>query len=132
MAILNFVAGGTIHPCRFVKLTGANQIGQATGATDVPIGVSYEGTRSFPSQESTPPAATTNDPLAVYSVGEQCLVEAGGTITVGDLLESDSSGKAVAIGTTGTRHYAALALESGVAGERIRCLVLPPVKVKLS
>jgi len=130
MAILNFVATSTaaIYPSRFVKLSAANEVIHATAATDVPVGISHEGTKSFDSNV----AAAAKEPIAVYSVGEICLVEAGGTISAGDLLEAGNAGTAVPLGSTGTRHYAAIALEGGAIGERIRCLVLPPVKVKLS
>ncbi len=128
MAILSFRASANISPSRFVKVSGAKTVAQ-TGANEEILGVAQEGSNKAPLQDlvSTVYAAETGQSLSVYSEGELCLVEAGGTINAGNLLESDANGKAVAATLTGTtiRNYGAVALEGGAAGDKILCLVLP-------
>lgn len=133
MAILSFRASANISPSRFVTLSGAKTVAQA-GANQEIIGVSQEGSNKAPLQDyvSTVYAAETGQSLEVYSEGEVCLVEAGGTIAAGNLLEADANGKAVAMTTTGTvvRNYGAIALEGGAAGDKILCLVTPLRKTR--
>lgn len=126
----NFVAGGTIAPCRFVSMT-------ATGATaadftvfqstagavaegDVVIGVSQEGTDSFSSAN----AAVAGEQLQIHGPGEIALVECGGNVTAGAALKSDANGKAVAT-TTDKDRRAGIALQAGASGTKIQVLVIP-------
>jgi hypothetical protein len=134
MAILSFRAGGNIPPSRFVTLTNDGRVTQAGDNQEI-IGVAFEGTQKAPLQDyvSTLYAAETGQPVAVYSVGELCLVEAGGSITAGNLLKSDTQGRAVPIATSGTtiQNYGAVALDSATAaGQKIRVLVIPFGKVR--
>ncbi|HOV61674.1 MAG TPA: DUF2190 family protein [Candidatus Hydrogenedentes bacterium] len=133
MAILSFKASANISPSRFVTLSGAKTVAQAGDNGEI-IGVAQEGSNKAPLQDmvSTVYAAETGQSLEVYSAGEVCLVEAGGTITAGNLLKSDSQGRAVAIATSGTtiQNYGAVALEGGATGEKILCLVVPLNKVR--
>ena len=80
MAILSFKASGNISPSRFVTLSGENTVAQAGDNADI-IGVAQEGSNKAPLQDfvSTVYAAETGQPIAVYSTGELCLVEAGGS-----------------------------------------------------
>lgn len=133
MAILSFKASANITPSRFVTLSGAKTVAQAGDNGEI-IGVAQEGSNKAPLQDmvSTVYAAETGQSLEVYSTGEVCLVEAGGTINAGNLLKSDSQGRAVAIATSGTtiQNYGAIALEGGATGEKILCLVVPLGKVR--
>lgn len=134
MAILSFRASGNISPSRFVTLSGNKTVAQAGDNQEI-IGVAQEGSNRAPLQDyvSTVYAAQAGEQLEVYSVGELCLVEAGGAITAGQLLKSDSQGRAVPVATTGTviQNYGAVALESATAaGEKILCLVTPLLKVR--
>jgi hypothetical protein len=134
MAVLSFRAGGNILPSRFVKLTSAAMVTQA-GDNEEIIGVAFEGTQKAPLRDyvSTPYAAEPGQSVAVYSTGEVCLVEAGTTISAGNLLKSDSQGRAIPIATSGTviQNYGAVALDAATAaGEKVRVLVLPFGKVR--
>lgn len=135
MAILTFRAADNTMPSRFVSLVsgGTNSAAESSDNAEI-IGVSQEGTRSFPQQSVMGElAATTDETFACYSVGEVCLVVAGAAFNVGTLLKSDSDGRAVPIATTGTtiQNYGAVALEQATAaGQKIRCLVVPFGKVR--
>jgi hypothetical protein len=134
MAILSFRAGGNIIPSRFVTLTNNATVTQAGDNQEI-VGVAFEGTQKAPLQDyvSTLYAAETGQSVAVYSVGEVCLVEAGGSISAGNLLKSDSQGRAVPIATSGTtiQNYGAVALDGATAaGQKIRVLVIPFGKVR--
>ena len=134
MAILSFRASANISPSRFVKISGEHTVA-AAGDNEEIIGVAQEGSNKAPLADyvSTVYAAEKDQQLSVYSVGEICLVEAGGTISAGQLLKSDSQGRAVAIATSGTtiQNYGAIALQAATAaGQKIRVLVVPLGKVR--
>ena len=89
----------------------ANQVAIAAAATDKPVGTL-----------AVPPAAA-NDPCGVR-VGGRGKVILGGTVVLGDLLASDSAGKAVA--TTSAGDYTiGKALQGGVAGAVIEYHAAP-------
>ena len=119
----SFKAGGDIAPSRFVKGGSSDfTVVQAT-ANALVLGISFEGTQEPPIPGySTPLAASDGEQLKVYGEGEECLVEAGGTIAAFGEVKSDANGKAVAVATTGTtvQEIAAVALEGGASGELIR------------
>jgi hypothetical protein len=108
--------------------TTADDQGLEADANDVLIGISYEGGKHAPLSDlvSSNPHAESGDPIGLYGDGEQCLLELGGTVVRGGRLKSDADGKGVAVATTGTtiQQYGAIALESGVSGEKIRVFVL--------
>ena len=128
----NFVAGGTIAPCRFVSMTanGATPadrtVFQATaGAStegDHVTGVSQEGTRRF---DDAANAALAGDPIRVHGPGDAALLELGsGGATAGVLLKSDANGKGIAV-TTDEDRVGAQALEGGAANTKVLVKVLP-------
>jgi hypothetical protein len=128
----NFVAGGTIAPCRFVSMTATgatpadHTVFQATAGAgtegDQVDGISQEGTRAF---DNSTQAATATDHLKVYGPGDVCLLELGsGGCNAGALLKSDASGKGIAI-TTDQDRVGARALQAGAAGTKVRVQVLP-------
>jgi len=124
------MANGDIYPCRFVKLdTSGDHYGiQATANSQI-IGVSMEGSNYPPLSDivTTVYAAQQGDYYKLYGDGEQCLVEAGTSIAMGDRLKSDANGRAVPIATTGTTNQnmggVALAAASAL-GEKIPIQVL--------
>lgn len=117
------VAGGTINPCCFVKLsTSANNTVLAAGAGDFPIGISQTGSRQSPNYNTTY-AAASGDMLDVHPPGDICLLKIGtGGCTAGDALKSDASGNGVT-GTLGTDKCGAIALETAAAGEFANVMV---------
>jgi hypothetical protein len=122
------VAGGTINPCRFVKMsTAADDRCLEADANEDVIGVSYEGGKYAPLSDlvTTNPHAIAGDPVGLYGDGDQCLLELGADAVRGNKLKSDADGKGVPIATTGTtlQRYGAMALESGKSGEKIRVFV---------
>lgn len=121
-----FMANGNIYPCRFVKLdTTADHKVLQSGAGDLSIGISQEGTNQAPIPEaSTQYAAAAGQALKVYGVGERCKLEIGsGGCTAGDLLKPDADGKGVAV--TAGNTYGAVALTTSAAGELAEVVVTP-------
>ena len=115
------IAGGTILPFRFVKpSTSADDTGlQAAEATTAILGVTDGSTRRFDSGNH----AETGDPITLQGGSDgTVLVEAGGNITRGSLVQSDSSGKAVVAVTTpaGLYYQGYVALQSAASGTIIR------------
>lgn len=123
----SYVAGGDIAPSRFVKAGSTDfEVLQATANAQI-LGIAQEGTREAPIPSvSTNLAASDTETLSVYGLTEECLLELGGTVTVGARLKSDANGKGVAAATTGTtaQEYGAIALEGGASGELIRVQVI--------
>jgi len=123
------VAGGTIYPCRFVKFsTAADDRGLQATANDKLIGISYPNGKYSPLSDlvTDNPHAAAADPIQLLGDGEQGLLELGDTVTRGDKLKSDADGKGESVATSGTtlQQYGAIALESGVSGDKIRVFVL--------
>lgn len=124
----NLRAGGTIRPCRFVKISG-NNIGSEADANERVIGISYQSGKYAPLNDlvtTNPHTDSTEDLIQLYGPGDICLLEYGGTVTANDRLKSDADGKGVAIATSGTtiQHFGAVALEGGSSGEKRRVFVL--------
>lgn len=92
-----------------VKFTAARKVNIAAGAT-TPVFV----------LQNKPDAA--DDAAELAMPGSTTKVKLGGTVTYGDKLTSDGSGKAITT-TTNTNHVAGIALESGVADDLIEMLV---------
>lgn len=103
---LSFTAGGAIASNRFVKF-GANDRAmlQSAAATDAIIGISDL-------------AAAANETVDVCMSGIFPVVY-GGTVTRGDLLTSDSTGRAItAAPSAGVNHrIGGVAMVSGVVGD---------------
>lgn len=112
------IAGGTIAPFRFVKVsTAADDTGlQAAEATTTILGVS-DGSTNGPTSANH---AVSGDPINLQG-GDVVLVQCSGNITRGALVESDANGKAqTATTTTGARFHGYVALQSGADGLIIR------------
>lgn len=112
------IAGGTILPYRFVRpSTAADDTGLQSAAITTPVlGVTDGSTKAFNSANH----AETGDPITLQG-GDVVLVEAGGNITRGAMVESDSDGKAItATTTTGLNYQGYVALQSAASGTIIR------------
>lgn len=126
---MSFLASGNISPSRFVKQDTSNEgyVSQA-GAGERAIGVSQSGTRQPPiSGLDDGYAATQNTaPLTVFTATDECDLEAGGAITNGDYLKSDSSGRGVTA-SSADDIYCAIALRAATtAGQLVRVRVTGP------
>ena len=115
--IPNLVASGDINPFRFVELSGAFQGAQANAASDNILGATDGSVRRFDASLN----AISGDQISLQSTNT-IQIEAGGNITAGNLLTSDSVGRAVAGASTNVCYY--IALEGGASGEIIRAFRL--------
>ena len=123
------VAGGTIMPCRFVKMSAAaDDRGLQAEDNDPLIGVSYDSGRLPPLQDIVVvnPHAVVGDPIGLYGDGDQCLLELGDDVVRGNKLKADANGCGVPVAVAGNvlQQYGAIALESGAAGEKVRVFIL--------
>ncbi len=145
-----FKAGGTIAPSRFVVADASadHQViepGSASlvfnSATIAPsyctiLGVSQVGMKRTPglAGSDVTVAAASGDVIQVYSLGDICPVQAGGTIIRGDLVgvNSGTDGKAVSItftaGTFAGKAVGGIALESATTGQLFLIQVLNTVR----
>jgi hypothetical protein len=113
----NFIASGNINPFRFVEINTSTAFTgqQANAASDNVLGVTDGSVRRFDASVH----AAAGDPITLQP-SNTVQVEAGDAIsTIGTLLTSDSSGRAVAGVSTNVCYYMALET-AGAAGEIIR------------
>ncbi len=95
---------------RFVKVTGAHQVGLSTNASnEQTIGV----------MQNKPQVVGQAVTVAIHGI---TMVECGGTIAAGAVIKADSNGRAVA-GVAGTDKSLAIALGSGASGTLIPALL---------
>lgn len=123
-------ASGNISPSRFVKLTTTadGEVTQA-GAGEQIYGISQKTTRRTPyGALDDGYAAIAGENVGVHGIGEECLLEAGGTVAPGDRLKSDASGKGVAT-TTNLDEWGAICLQAGTAGKLVRVEPRPGMQV---
>jgi len=115
------IAGGTILPYRFVvSSAAADDTGlQASNATAGVVGVS-DGSTNGPLSGNH---AVSGQPITLQGGADgTVLVEAGGNITRGSMVQSDSDGKAVVAATSpaGLYYQGFIALQSAASGTIIR------------
>lgn len=111
---LGFVAAATVNAYRIVKFdTTDNTVIQGAAATDTTIGINQ-----------SPQAALVGQQVAVALQGIG-LVELGGTVVRGDLLSTDSVGRAVASLAAPTDRVIGVALASGGSGAVIPVSISP-------
>lgn len=125
MAHASFIAAGNIAPSRFVKqtTTADHKVSQA-GAGEALIGIAQKGSRNTPySTLDDGFAAIAGEDLLVFQPGDTAPLELGGTVTVGDYLKSDASGKGVTASADG-EHYGARALEAGTSGKIVEVFIV--------
>lgn len=95
---------------RFVRLTGDHTAGLYTNTNgEIPVGV----------LQNKPQVV---DMAATVAVSGISLVEAGGTVTAGDVITPDATGRAT---TGGTGSPAGVAIYGGAVGELIPVLIRP-------
>ena len=114
------IAGGNIRPSRFVNMFRSSHCILQCGNNIPVVGVSHEkARREF--------FATEGEELEVYDEGAgDILLKLGGPVQPGNRLRSDAEGRGVAIELPGfpvAQHYGAIALENGVAGDKIHVFV---------
>jgi hypothetical protein len=125
MPLYPVVAGGNIHPSRILVASAVqpNQVLEASNATTQPVGISQKGTWKTPLQGFDDGlAAVAGGNLHIYSNGDTCPLEIGGTVTQGDILMSDGSGRGIT--ATTTNWGIAKASKSAVLGDIIEVQVL--------
>lgn len=122
---ISFLAAGTIAPCRFVTpATTDPQTVTQSGSGEKPCGISQEGQKGAPgiTGSDAAVAAASGDQLHVYGLGNDCLLEYGGTVDEGDYLKPDASGKGVAASTG--NFYGARAIQAGTSGTKGKVQVI--------
>ncbi len=123
------IAAGDILPFRFVQPTTSEDFGGTQAGTNTQIiGVAGEETKFAPLSDlvTTNNHAEDGDPVNLRGPGEEAMVEAGGTFSAGDLLKSDSVGRAVAAivtGGTARQHIGGRAQQAAVIGDLVRISV---------
>jgi len=118
---MQVTAGGTVRPCRFVKVsTAADNTVLEADANEAIIGVSSQATQDAPLSGNDGNAATTGDQLHIHPIGTRCLLRIGsGGCTRGGELKSDGDGNGVAVATSGTtvQQIGAISLQSAIEGD---------------
>ena len=118
-------AGGDILPSRFIKISADYTAVAATTGSDLCFGISHDSTKAAPADGlASDKHAEDGDHVSYYKLGDSCLLELGGTVAAGGLIEPSTAG--VGVAATGAGDLAgAVALEGGVSGELIRVQILP-------
>lgn len=108
MPMGSFVANGNCVPSRFAKFdqtAGAEgKVINSTNCSDKLYGIFGEGTRYPPGFGNLDDGfhAIAGENARVYVDDEECWLEAGGVITAGDRLTSDTVARGVTIGGSNT------------------------------
>lgn len=126
----NYVAGGTIPPRRFVRLSTSAERTILLGTDSAPIlGVGPRDVKYPPGTVGSDDtiALVSGDPGVVYGPGEIALVTAGsGGVTKGAVVGSDSVGLGIILTST-TMWAGGRALTAADAGGDFFCLINPSV-----
>ena len=111
---MGYVANATVNAYRIVKFDGTTgRVIQGAAATDTTIGINQ-----------SPQLALVNQEVMVQHLGLG-KVELGGTVAAGDLLSSDSVGRAVTSLAAPTDRVIGVALGAGGTGTVISVLIVP-------
>lgn len=125
----SMMAGGNVAPSRFVKLdTTYPGYVTAAGAGDRPYGVSQPGTRQPPIEGLDDGYAGVQgvNSIEVFTAEDQCWLEVGAAVSVGDYLKPSTNGVGITASADGDI-YGAIALAPATAsGQLIRVRVLAP------
>ena len=106
----SLVAGGTIAPYRFVKVSGRNTGVQCTAITETMVGVTDGSTLAFNSADHAVSGGVIN-----LQGGEVVLIEASAAISAGALVGTSANGRAVTAATTAKVYGVALEPAAGAA-----------------
>lgn len=126
---ISYVAGGTIAPSRFVKLSQAAAwtVLQADSGNGI-LGVMQEGQRNAPGLpgSDTTIAAIAGDAgtFNIYQAGDKCRIELLVAVGAGQALKASTGGKAIAH-TSGSADIGGFAMTDGATGDFIEMLVMP-------
>ena len=115
-------ASGDINVSRFVKKSGAYKVDEVAAVTDIPIGISAEGSHDTPIPGASALAAVDGDPIRVYGEEDNCLLEAGGVVADGAFVKPDSTGRGVAAGAD-EKFYAYAERGATAAGEKMQVVL---------
>lgn len=119
-------ANGNITPMTFICLVGgSNDLAVIATGTTVPIwGISARGVRNAPlALLDDGYLAILNQAFACFGPGDgACRLIAGGTVSAGQLLTSDSTGRGIAATAGSSQYVGAVALINGVVGDEIEVL----------
>lgn len=127
----SFMPNGNIIPSRFVKQDTSTLGGYVlqAGASDTPIGVSQPGTHQPPIpglDDGFAGIQNVGMPIEVFMSGDECWLEIGAAVTLGDFLKPSTNGVAITASADGDI-YGAIALQSGTAsGQLIKVRVTHP------
>lgn len=126
MPCFSRVANGNIAPSRFVTpVSGTDGRVTQSGSGETPIGISQPGTRNTPySSLDDGYCAIAGENVGVFGQGDNKVpLELGGTVTNGQFIKPDSSGKGV-VASSADDIYGARAEANGVSGEVIPVTVM--------
>jgi len=112
--IVTFTASAAVTKGQLVKVTGSMTVGPAAGATDAVIGVAAG-------------SASSGSKVPVIMGCPIVYVTAGGAISAGAVVGSDSSARAVAVSTAGNRALGYALEAASAAGDVILVAVNPHV-----
>ncbi len=122
-----WVAGGTIGPSRFVKVsTAADHTVLQSTANDVSYGISQVGTKSPPgvSGSNDAIAAIAGDQIQIYTFGDVAQILGAETIARGSFVKPNATGQAVVcVANDSASGYL---IESVSNNTLALCKVLPP------
>lgn len=100
----NVVAGATIRPFRFVTISGDAEV-EESDALEIPVGVTTGSTVDFTSDNH----ATVGLEVSLQT-GLIVRVQAGGSVSAGDWVQSNADGEAITAGTMDEGCIAGIAL----------------------
>lgn len=136
MARGSYVAGGTILPYSFVKLstTATGQVLQC-GSGDNVFGVAQQGTRNapFPSLDDGNAALVTEN-IRVFTAedpAEECLLKVDAAYNPGQLLKPGTNGIGTATTTTKDIAGAIQMQASSKANQTVRVRVIAPYNINI-
>ncbi len=120
------VAEGTIRPARFVAVgTDEGAVIEGTAGAKT-VGISFRDTRRSDYVDSTSSPgvhALTGEPVKYYTTASECWLEVVATISAGDLLKSDGTGKGTPV-TANNDWVGARALADSLTGQYCRVEVM--------
>lgn len=111
---LGWLSGAAVAAYRIVKFDANGALIQGAAATDTTIGIN----------QSPQGASAAGQQLMIAHLG-MGLVELGGTVTRGDLLTTDTVGRAVTSLASPTDRVIGVALASGGTGNIVPVLIVP-------
>lgn len=114
--------GGNVNSARFVKLQTDDTVIEATAASDELWGISKPSNRrlALSGWDDGYAGISGDGAINIFGPGDdQCMLDIGGTVTIGAKLTATTAGKGIA-STTDKDHVGAIAMQAGVNGDRIK------------